>query len=97
MKAIMIIYNQAHSTVVMNILDELSIRGFTKWTDVQGRGSKKGEPHYGTHAWPSKNMATLAVVEDSQSGALIERLRSANDQAQEQGLRAFVWEADSVV
>ncbi|PKO98975.1 MAG: hypothetical protein CVU13_07560 [Bacteroidetes bacterium HGW-Bacteroidetes-8] len=97
MKAIMIIYNQAHSTVVMNILDELSVRGFTKWTDVQGRGSKKGEPHYGTHAWPSKNMATLAVVEDSQSGALIERLRSANDQAQEQGLRAFVWEADSVV
>ncbi len=97
MKAIMIIYNQSHSTVVMNILDELSVRGFTKWTDVQGRGTKKGEPHYGTHAWPAKNMATLAVVEDSQSGALIERLHSANDQAQEQGLRAFVWEADSVV
>ena len=97
MKAIMIIYNQAHSTVVMNILDELSIRGFTKWTDVQGRGSKKGEPHYGTHAWPSKNMATLVVVEDDQSGALIERLRNENAQAQEQGLRAFVWEADSVV
>ncbi|HBZ26480.1 MAG TPA: hypothetical protein DEO54_09660 [Rikenellaceae bacterium] len=97
MKAVMIIYNQAHSTVVMNILDELSVRGFTKWTDVQGRGSKKGEPHYGSHAWPSKNMATLAVVEDGEAGALVDKLRIANAQAEEQGLRAFVWDADSVV
>ena len=62
MKAVMIIYNQAHSSVVMEILDNCSIRGFTKWVDVQGRGSVKGEPHYGTHAWPAKNMAILAVV-----------------------------------
>ena len=51
MKAVMIIYNQAHSSVVMEILDKCSVRGFTKWVEVQGRGSFSGEPNYGTHDW----------------------------------------------
>ncbi len=97
MKALMIIYNQAHSAIIMDILDGCNVRGFTKWTDVQGRGSVKGEPHYGTHAWPSKNMATLAVVEDSLVSVLTEELKRLNAQSEDQGLRAFVWEADSIV
>ena len=48
----------------MEILDNCSVRGFTKWVDVQGRGTERGEPHYGSHAWPSKNMAIMAVVEE---------------------------------
>ncbi|NCB18770.1 MAG: hypothetical protein EOM61_04010 [Bacteroidia bacterium] len=97
MKAIMIVYNQAHSSVVMDILDKCTIRGFTKWTDVQGRGSHRGEPHYGTHAWPSKNMATLAIVTEQQLEPLVRELKEANANAEQQGLRAFVWEADSVI
>lgn len=97
MKAVMIIYNQAHSTVVMEILDKCTVRGFTKWVDVQGRGSHKGEPHYGTHAWPSKNMTTLAVVQEEQVASLVLELKKANEMAEDQGLRAFVWEADVLV
>ena len=54
MKAAFIAYNQAHVEDVDDILSQLSIRGFTRWTDIQGRGSDDGEPHLGTHAWPSK-------------------------------------------
>lgn len=97
MKAVMIIYNQAHSSVVMEILDNCSIRGFTKWVDVQGRGSVKGEPHYGTHAWPSKNMAILAVVPEELLAPLIKELKAENNAAKQQGMRAFVWEAESVI
>ena len=97
MKAVMIIYNQAHSSEVMEILDNCSVRGFTKWVDVQGRGSVKGEPHYGTHAWPSKNMATLAVVPEESVTPLIKELKEANNAAKDQGMRAFVWEAESVI
>ena len=97
MKAVMIIYNQAHSSVVMEILDRCTVRGFTKWVDVQGRGSQKGQPHYGTHAWPSKNMATLAVVPQEQVASLVMELKNANEMAEDQGLRAFVWEADVLV
>ena len=93
----MIIYNQAHSSNVLEALDKCGIRGFTKWKDVQGRGSNKGEPHYSTHAWPSKNMVTLAVVEAEELPVLLKELKELNDAADKQGLRAFVWEADSAI
>lgn len=97
MKAVMILYNQSHSSSVQEILDRYNVRGFTKWVDVQGRGSYKGEPHYGSHAWPSQNMAVLAVVEESQLEGLQEGLKSVDDEAPDVGLRAFIWEADSLV
>jgi nitrogen regulatory protein PII len=97
MKAVLITYNQAHNSNVLGALDKCSVRGFTKWEDVQGRGSVKGEPHYSTHAWPSKNMVTLAIVEPEVLPALIGELKKLNEQAEKQGLRVFVWEADSVI
>jgi nitrogen regulatory protein PII len=97
MKSLMIVYNQAHNALIQGALDKCDVRGFTKWNDVEGRGTKDGEPHYGTHAWPSKNMATLAVVEDSKLQELLAELKKINDSAQKQGLRAFVWEAESVI
>ena len=53
MKAVFLSYNQALTDRVNAILDEQGIRGFTKWALTEGRGSVDGEPHYGTHAWPS--------------------------------------------
>ncbi len=97
MKAVMIIYNQAHSATVMEVLDNCGVRGFTKWVDVQGRGTVKGEPHYGTHAWPSKNMVVLAVVNEQQLQPLVGELKQLNEEAKDQGLRVFVWESESVV
>jgi hypothetical protein len=64
MKAVFIVYGQSLTHLIEQVLDKLSIRGFTRWEDVHGRGGKSGEPHYGTHAWPSKNRATIAVIED---------------------------------
>lgn len=97
MKAVIIIYNQAHSENVLEILDKCSIRGYTKWENVHGRGSAKGEPHYSSHAWPSTNVATLAIVDEEKVPSLIKELKALNASAEKQGLRAFVWEADSVV
>lgn len=97
MKAVMIIYNQAHSTLVQLALDKCDVRGFTKWVDVQGRGSHKGEPHFGTHAWPSINMVVLAIVEPEILTILLSELKEINSSAEKQGLRAFVWEAESAI
>ena len=97
MKAVFIIYDQAHSIGVLEILDKCSIRGYTKWENVQGRGSKKGDPHYSTHAWPSTNMATLAIVEEELVPSLVKELKVLNASAEKQGLRTFVWDAESIV
>ena len=40
MKAIMIIYNQAHTEKVEYLLDKLGIKGYSLWENVQGRGTR---------------------------------------------------------
>ena len=63
MKAIFIAYDQAHHENIITLLEKSNCRGFTAFAEVQGRGSKSGEPHYGTHAWPSLAQAMMAFVE----------------------------------
>ncbi len=91
MKAVLIVYNQALTDVMMDILDKQSLRGFTQWDITKGRGSENGEPHYGNHTWPSKNIATLVITEEKRVEPLLTKLRELNSQTEEQGTRAFVW------
>ena len=58
---------------------------------MQGRGSKTGEPHLGTHAWPSLASAMLTMVEDDRVDKVLERLKAIDDNKPRLGLRAFVW------
>ena len=91
MKAVFLSYNQALTDRVNRILDENGIRGFTKWALTEGRGSFDGEPHYGSHAWPSMNASILAIVGDEQVEPLLKALREMDAQTKMQGSRAFVW------
>lgn len=97
MKAVFISYNQSITEEVQDILDNLSIRGFTQWLEIKGRGSVNGEMHEGTHTWPQLNNAHLTVVDDEKVPLLLERLRILNEEAAEQGLRAFVWNTESSI
>lgn len=72
MKAVFVSYNQALTDPMQEILDDLGVRGFTKWELTMGRGSFDGEPHYGTHAWPSMNSSMLMIVEDEKVAPLLD-------------------------
>lgn len=91
MQAIFIAYDQAHHQAIIEILDKLSCRGFTAFGNVQGRGSDKGEPHYGSHAWPSLAQAMFTFVEDDRVSQLLDRLHELDEGKPRLGLRAFVW------
>ena len=67
MKSVLITFDQAYYERIIATLDRLNCRGFTYWEQVRGRGSKTGEPHYGSHAWPSMCSAVLTMVEDGPS------------------------------
>ena len=58
----------------MALLDRHNCRGFSYWQQVQGRGSVKGEPHYGSHAWPSMCSAIIAVVDEAKVAPLLDAL-----------------------
>ncbi len=74
------------------MLDEYGVRGFTRWALTEGRGSHTGEPHYGTHAWPSMNSSILAIVEDEKIPQLLAAVREIDSTTEQQGSRAFVWD-----
>lgn len=97
MKAVFISYNQSLTDEVQEIFDKLSIRGYTQWTDIKGRGTVEGEPHEGTHTWPELNNAHLTVIEDERISVLLEKLQSLNKEVEKQGLRAFVWNIESAI
>lgn len=97
MKSVFIAYDQAHHEAIIEILDRLSCRGFTAFGNVQGRGSKKGEPHYGTHAWPALASAMLTFVEDSRVDNLLARLHALDEAKPLLGLRAFVWDVEKTI
>lgn len=97
MKSVFIAFDQAHQDKIIEILDRLSCRGFTSFGEVQGRGSKTGDPHYGSHAWPSLASAILTVVEDDRIDALLARLKQLDEERPLLGLRAFVWNVEQTI
>ena len=97
MKAVFISYNQSITFEVQKILDKLSVRGYTQWSQIKGRGSVNGDPHEGTHTWPELNNAHLTIVEDHEVAPLTEKLKALNSEVEEQGLRVFVWNIESTV
>ncbi|HUX95138.1 MAG TPA: P-II family nitrogen regulator [Bacteroidales bacterium] len=92
MKAIMIIYNQAHSEKIEYMLDKLGINGYSLWENVQGRGTKTGVPHLGTHTWPEINKSVLAILDDDLVEKVLDTVKKIDAINEEVGIRAFVWD-----
>jgi nitrogen regulatory protein PII len=92
MKAIMIIYNQAHTEKVEYLLDKLGIKGYSLWESVQGRGSNTGVPHLGTHAWPEINKSVLTIIDDELVDTVLDKVKRIDVINEEVGIRAFVWD-----
>jgi nitrogen regulatory protein PII len=91
MKAVMIIFNQANTEKMEFVFDRLSIRGYTWWSEVQGRGTETGEPRKGTHTWPELNSAAMTIVPDEKVEGLLEAVKKLDEVNREVGIRAFVW------
>ena len=97
MKAIFIPFNQSYRDQVVEILERNDSRGFTFMDDIQGRGTKKGEPHFGTHAWPTLNSAIIAMVADDKVDNILEAIKTLDQQTEKLGLHAFVWNIEKMV
>jgi nitrogen regulatory protein PII len=92
MKAVFIVFNQAHTERVEYMFDRLEIKGYTWWTEVHGRGSESGEPRMGTHTWPEVNSAVMTIIPDEKVDGLLEKVKKLDEINKEVGMRAFVWD-----
>ena len=97
MKAVFIAYNQAYNQEIVEVLEQLGQRGYTVWQDVGGRGTVDGEPHLGSHAWPTQNHAVLTVVENALAADIMDALRAKDAAYPDLGLRAYVLPVEEVL
>ena len=97
MKTVFIAYDQAHHDNVMEALNDSNVRGYTFFEQVGGRGTKGGDPHLGSHAWPSMNSSILTVVEEEKVQPLLKRLKKLDDDNPMLGLRTFVWACEQSI
>ena len=96
MKAVFIVYNQAHTEKVEYLFEKLNIRGFTRWTGLTGRGSVEGPPHMNTHTWPEQNTASMAVMEEDKVDEVLNVVRRLDEENKDVGIRAFVWNIEAM-
>lgn len=97
MKAILITYNQAYYDDIAKVLNVHGVKGYTEWDEIKGHGSVTGEPHLGTHAWPTLNNAVITVVDDDRVDGILQDLHERDQKAPELGLRAFVWSIEKMI
>jgi nitrogen regulatory protein PII len=97
MKAVFIAFNQANTERIEYMFDQIGIRGFTWWTNVQGRGTTTGEPRMGTHTWPEMNSAAMTVIPDELVDPLLNAIKKLDEINKEVGVRAFVWNIEKTV
>ena len=91
MKSIFITFDISHKDAIVNILTRNNCRGFSFFEQMQGRGSVSGEPHYGSHAWPSMCGSIITIVEDKAVDRVLEDIKALDEDTPQLGLRAFVW------
>lgn len=97
MKAVFIVFNQANTERVEFMLEQLSIRGFSFWEQVQGQGSKTGISHRGTHTWPEMNSALITIINDDKVDELLRTVHKLDNRNKEMGVRAFSWNIEQTV
>jgi nitrogen regulatory protein PII len=95
MKLLMICYNEAIDDKVIELLDDMNVQGYTKWTKVLGKGQTSG-PHMLSHIWPKANNALLTVLPEEQAREVLARIRELKTIVAKEGLKAFMWPVDQV-
>ncbi len=90
MMMMMISYNSAINSDVMELLEKCGIENFTKWRQVQGKGKTSG-PHFGDEIWPGENSVIFTAVENDKVEQFLPQFRELRSRLGKAGVKAFVW------
>ena len=93
MKMVMISYNRAINSEIMEILEKRGIESYTKWANVQGKGKTSG-PHFGSEVWPGENSVIFTAVEDEKANDLLASVKELRAKSGKEGVKAFSWQLD---
>jgi len=88
-KLVIICYNVAIHEEVLEVLEKLEIKSYTRFKEAQGVGKLSG-PHLGTHIWPAINSVLIVALEGDKKDKLIEQIKELRKKLGKEGVKAFV-------
>ncbi len=95
MKMVMVSYNSAIDSEVMEALEKCGIENYTKWIRVQGKGKTSG-PHFGSEVWPGENSVIFSAIEDGKIEDLLKNIKDLRTKLGKEGIKAFIWPLEEV-
>jgi hypothetical protein len=84
---VLVFYDRAFDENIMEALEEVGVKDFSKWQDTLGAGTH--EPHLGDPVWPGLNNTLAAVVEEEKKEAIFRAVRTLQRDYPVIALRAF--------
>jgi len=95
MKMLMIVYNEALDDEVMELLERIEAKGYTKIPQAFGRGETSGA-HLGTDIWPGLNNILYVACQDSQSEELLIKVKGLREKSGREGVKAFIFPLEEI-
>lgn len=89
MKMVMVVYNEAIDLEVMEAMECLGLKNYTKVMGAFGRGEASGT-HLGNDVWPGKNNILYVACSGEQSRQLGARIAELRKTIGAEGVKAFV-------
>ena len=89
-----IVYSNAVDEEMIEIIKSNS-EGYTKFVGVQGEGH--GEPHLGTHIWPSVNNCIMAAIDNKNGKSIAASTKELKDKFPDIGIKIFTTELKKII
>lgn len=89
MKMVMISYNEAVESEVMDSLAACGIKNYTEIAETYGSGRASGV-HMGNDIWPGKNNILYIACDDKEAKQLLSCVRGLRKTLGNEGIKAFL-------
>ena len=89
MKMVMIVYNQAIDSEVMEILEVTALKNYSKIVGTFGKGKTSGT-HLGNDIWPGRNNILYIACEEKETSQILSGIRGLRKKLGYEGVKAFV-------
>jgi nitrogen regulatory protein PII len=89
MKMVMIVYNEAIDSEVMEMLEKCGQKNYTKITGAFGRGTTSGI-HLGNDIWPGRNNILYVACEDKAARQILVCANELHNRVGKEGIKTFI-------
>ncbi|MDR2916706.1 MAG: hypothetical protein LBV74_18070 [Tannerella sp.] len=97
MKAILILFNQAYYNDIIDLMDQMLLRGFTYWKNVITNINHIGKFNYGDSVGSGRIGVIYTVVEKRKVDRFVDRLCQIDNRPEQFSLQTYVLDIEKMI